>query len=241
VNIDSKLIFSFLRDDVANSTTRLEAVTSKMCADYFDAEIKYLKKQKERLIKIMHQKLYARNHFKIAYFSEFRNDPKTALKYYYSCYGYLKDSKKVPTEYLEFKTLADLVNFKVCWMYLERGTINDAVSHFHRHVTYFRALVEPEREFLHVHWLSRQYRIFGELLEAFPTQISPPPRPRGWLHPGFYFQTAASLQLERGKVADRICSPQKNDPSMVALVQKVKPFSMVQIDQTKQKCPSNPS
>lgn len=209
---------------------------TKMCADYFDSEIRYLKKQKERLIKSMHQKLYARNHFKIAYFSEFRGDSKTALKYYYSCYGYLKDARKIPSEFLEFKTLADIVNFKICWFYFERGTPNDAVSHFHRHVAYFKQLTEPEREFQHLCWLSRQYAVFGELLEAFPNQISPPPRPRGWLHPAFYFQTASTLQLDRAKSAERICTPQQNDPSMVALVSKVKPFSFVKIDPTKQKC-----
>jgi len=87
---------------------------------------------------------------------------------------------------------------------MERGAVADAVSQFHRHISYYKLLFDPDKEFHHLAWIARQYHAFGQLLDAFPKyQVSP--LSRGWAHPGFYYHAAANTQLLRRKTAAKLC------------------------------------
>jgi len=66
--------------DAFPTLSSVEAKLLRLTNEYFEAEMKRLKRHKEKLSKTLHQKLFARHHFKIAYYAEFMQDLKTALK-----------------------------------------------------------------------------------------------------------------------------------------------------------------
>jgi hypothetical protein len=87
---------------------------------------------------------------------------------------------------------------------MQQGTLSEAVSQFTKHMQYYKSLIELDKEYLHYAWVSRQYRVFGELLDLF-YQYQQQPRQRGMTHPGFYYQAAANSTLERKKAALLLC------------------------------------
>lgn len=73
---------------------------------------------------------------------------------------------------VEIKTVAEQLHFKISTLLLHGGKVIEAITWFHQHNASYKRLVgEPEVNFLHWEWLSRQFLVFGELLETSSASI----------------------------------------------------------------------
>lgn len=73
---------------------------------------------------------------------------------------------------VEIKTVAEQLHFKISTLLLHGGKVVEAITWFHQHNASYKRLVgEPEVNFLHWEWLSRQFLVFGELLETSSASI----------------------------------------------------------------------
>jgi len=61
-------------------TARMETALYELSKAYYQHECKLIKGHRDQLNKTTHQLLYVRHQFKIALFSELKQDPSTALK-----------------------------------------------------------------------------------------------------------------------------------------------------------------
>ncbi|KAL3317902.1 Tubulin polyglutamylase ttll4 [Cichlidogyrus casuarinus] len=169
----------------------------KLAIIYYNLEIKHIKSHRDFLNKTNHQLLFARHEFKMAFFSEIKQDFKAAFKHYRQAYNFLIEIPKFNAHLLEIKTMACYVNYKICAIAFKKD-VNDAIQQFRRHVDTFKSEVgEPTLAFEHEAWLSVQFRLFGDLFsEAIASHL------KGILiqHPGLYYQEAA-----RHAIARRTC------------------------------------
>lgn len=96
-----------------------------------------------------------------------------ALKLY-CCMQMIGTSTRLPPiqRLVEIKTVAEQLHFKISTLLLHGGKVVEAITWFHQHnASYKRLLGEPEVNFLHWEWLSRQFLVFGELLETSAASI----------------------------------------------------------------------
>ncbi|EFA83918.1 DUF1683 family protein [Heterostelium album PN500] len=171
---------------------------------------------KSQISKSTHTFLLIRYHFKIAYYSEFRIDMNTALKYYAFAYHSLKDWKPnndtKGIRFAELRTVASFLNFKICKLFLWSNNLNEAIQQFEKHIRLFKLYQGPdEKEFNHCAWLSREYQIFAELLDMCPNTN----KALFSANPGFYYQTAAKYVDERRKYFKAVADRYRNTPSVV--------------------------
>ena len=93
---------------------RLEQTFIETSQNYYNNEIRRVKKHKETLNNITHQLLHIRHQFKIGFFYELRRDIQSAVKSYKSAYSYLTESARMhDTNILEMKMVAGFLTFKV--------------------------------------------------------------------------------------------------------------------------------
>ncbi|KAG9304758.1 hypothetical protein G9A89_003932 [Geosiphon pyriformis] len=178
--------------------------------------------------------------YKMAAFAEFRQEMDTALRYYESAYNLLLDMF-APTStitpgapgfpirtkrWAEAKVLADCINLKICKLNLYLDAPSAAMTQLNRHIVTFRKLSNiwgiGEETFEYWAWFSKQYHIFGDLLDIatrfgfkIPTFSSSSTssdyrhitgygpmglNPKMMLqHAGFYYHFAATCTSERRK------------------------------------------
>uniref|UniRef100_A0A6B2KXB0 Trafficking protein particle complex subunit 11 domain-containing protein n=1 Tax=Arcella intermedia TaxID=1963864 RepID=A0A6B2KXB0_9EUKA len=223
--VDVKNIYYFSLQDPQNSYKKLEKHIVKFTVEYYKSEIHALKKSKD--VNKVNQdfttlpKFLASHHFQMAYLQELRTMPAKALNYYMLAYGNIKDTKKIRSELDEIKTIAEFLHFKICYLLLEAGSYIEAINQFQKHIGIFKSLVtDPDLEWQHWEWLSRQYRVFGELLIIFKVNKSLGP----YHNPGYYFQAAASAQNERRKCFYDFGMPLIEDPMVNELKGKITPY-----------------
>lgn len=209
--------------------SRFETALKRCALDFYTEETKNAKKRKEKLSKVQHLKLMVRASYKMAYFSELCNDFTGAVKHYSTAYTQLRDVKKNWKDFDEIKVVAEVLNFRLCYLHLERNTLSNATTQFHQHVNYYRSLIgDPDREYQHYAWVSRQYQIFGELLQLFslmaPAPMGAPPRVRGWSHPAFYFQAAANYEMVRRTASQKLCVPHRTKETIGKYLTVVRPY-----------------
>ncbi|GEM06476.1 glutathione transferase omega-1 [Rhodotorula toruloides] len=135
--------------------------------------------------------------YKLALFAELRNEVEVALKHFEDCYATLVDTFSHPEllvprtkRWAEAKVLADCISFKICKLYLYLGESSRAVAQLHKHVSLFLRLSSETWSigvdtFEFWSWLSKQYRLFGDLVALavrngirLPS-TKPPPMPAG--------------------------------------------------------------
>ncbi|XP_028400587.1 trafficking protein particle complex subunit 11-like [Dendronephthya gigantea] len=184
-------------------TTRLESAFHELAQNYYQGEAKKVKSHKEFLNKSLHQQFFVRHQFKIAFFSEIRQDSHSALKHYKQAYSLLTEIKQNEMNILEIKIVAGFINYKICHLSFRLSAPLDAISQFRRHVDFFKEKAgNPELAFEHLAWLSKQFSVFGDLfdeaikngLTAIQTQ-----------HPGFYYQQAANHSVIRRQLSEGLC------------------------------------
>ncbi|GAA6001644.1 hypothetical protein JCM10207_002245 [Rhodosporidiobolus poonsookiae] len=133
--------------------------------------------------------------YKLALFAEMRSEIEVALKHYEDCYDNLIDTFSQPNllaprtkRWAEAKVLADCVSIKISKLYLYLNEPSRALAQLNEHVFRFRELSATwqigEDTFEFWSWLSKQYRLFGDLTAValrngfrLPS-LKPPPTPR---------------------------------------------------------------
>ncbi|XP_077589435.1 trafficking protein particle complex subunit 11 isoform X2 [Stigmatopora nigra] len=190
-------------DHLVGYIIRLENAFYEHAQTYYYNEIRRVKSHKEFLNKTTHQLLFVRHQFKIAFFSELKQDSQNALKYYRTAYSLVHELRAHESNMLEIKTLAGFLNYKVCRLCFQHNTPLDAISQFRKHIDLSKKKIgNAELGFEHSAWMAKQFQSFGELfddaiksgLAAIQTQ-----------NPGFYFQQAAYYNQERKRLAHQLC------------------------------------
>ncbi|KAF6730704.1 Trafficking protein particle complex subunit 11 [Oryzias melastigma] len=178
---------------------------------YYYTEIRRVKSHKEFLNKTTHQLLFVRHQFKIAFFSELKQDTQNALKYYRTAYSLVHELRAHETNMLEIKTMAGFINYKICRLCFQHNTPLDAIAQFRKHMDQCKKKIGcAELAFEHSAWMSKQFQSFGELfdeaiklgLAAIQTQ-----------NPGFYYQQAACYTQDRKQLAHQLCQAGASYPS----------------------------
>ncbi|KAH9285024.1 Trafficking protein particle complex subunit 11 [Echinococcus granulosus] len=185
-----------------SSIKRLEAELYDMACNYYRNAAKRVKAHKSSLTKSTQQLLLVRHTFKIAFFDELKQESNLALKHYRQAYNNLLELKMPDAHLLEFKVVAGLINFKICRISFQMRA-SDAISQFQRHIDFFKVAVGmPELAYEHEAWLSKQYEIFGGLLDEATEFSSKVPIAQ---HPGLYFHEAGRHTINRRAIAARLC------------------------------------
>uniref|UniRef100_A0A8C5L7B6 Trafficking protein particle complex subunit 11 n=1 Tax=Jaculus jaculus TaxID=51337 RepID=A0A8C5L7B6_JACJA len=158
----------------------------------------FLKTNKQNLL------LFVRHQFKIAFFSELKQDTQNALKNYRTAYNLVHELRAHETNILEIKTMAGFINYKICRLCFQHNTPLDAIAQFRKHIDLCKKKIgSAELTFEHAAWMSKQFQAFGDLfdeaiklgLTAIQTQ-----------NPGFYYQQAAYYAQERKQHAKALCN-----------------------------------
>ncbi|XP_056140033.1 trafficking protein particle complex subunit 11 [Lampris incognitus] len=198
-------------DHLVGYIIRLENAFYEHAQTYYYTEIRRVKSHKEFLNKTTHQLLFVRHQFKIAFFSELKQDTQNALKYYRTAYSLVHELRAHETNILEIKTMAGFINYKICRLCFQHNTPLDAIAQFRKHIDLCKKKIgSAELAFEHTAWMSKQFQSFGELfdeaiklgLTAIQTQ-----------NPGFYYQQAACYSQERKLLAQQLCQAGVSYPS----------------------------
>ncbi|KAJ7944021.1 Trafficking protein particle complex subunit 11 [Quillaja saponaria] len=214
--VDSKYVVIFNPDDTSElkqSLSRLGSTFAELANTYYRDEGRRIKtridKKNSNAIE-----LNIRYCFKVAVYAEFRRDWVEALRFYEDAYHTLREIVGVSTRLpavqrlVEIKTIAEQVHFKISTLLLHSGKIIEAVTWFHQHQASYRKMVgPPEAIFLHYEWMSRQFLVFGELLETSSKTIqgissivigsSGKPFSEWECYPAYYYQLAAHYLKEK--------------------------------------------
>lgn len=198
-------------DHLVGYIIRLENAFYEHAQTYYYTEIRRVKSHKEFLNKTTHQLLFVRHQFKIAFFSELKQDTQNALKYYRTAYSLVHELRAHETNMLEIKTMAGFINYKICRLCFQHNTPLDAIAQFRKHIDLCKKKIgSAELAFEHAAWMSKQFQSFGELfdeaiklgLTAIQTQ-----------NPGFYYQQAACYSQDRKQQAQHLCQAGTSHPS----------------------------
>ncbi|PKC06517.1 hypothetical protein RhiirA5_419462 [Rhizophagus irregularis] len=121
--------------------------------------------------------------YKLATFAEFRQDMEAAIRYYESAYNLIIDlfapqSSVTPgatglpirsKRWVEARILADTISLKLCKLNLYVDSPSAALAQLNKHVSTFKDISNTrgigEDTFEYWAWLSKQYRIFADILE----------------------------------------------------------------------------
>ncbi|CAI9171641.1 unnamed protein product [Rangifer tarandus platyrhynchus] len=191
-------------DHLVGYIIRLENAFYEHAQTYYYTEIRRVKSHKEFLNKTTHQLLFVRHQFKIAFFSELKQDTQNALKNYRTAYNLVHELRAHETNILEIKTMAGFTNYKICRLCFQHNTPLDAIAQFRKHIDLCKKKIgSAELAFEHAAWMSKQFQAFGDLfdeaiklgLTAIQTQ-----------NPGFYYQQAAYYAQERKQLAKALCN-----------------------------------
>uniref|UniRef100_A0A8C2WWW0 Trafficking protein particle complex subunit 11 n=1 Tax=Cyclopterus lumpus TaxID=8103 RepID=A0A8C2WWW0_CYCLU len=198
-------------DHLVGYIIRLENAFYEHAQTYYYTEIRRVKSHKEFLNKTTHQLLFVRHQFKIAFFSELKQDTQNALKYYRTAYSLVHELRAHETNMLEIKTMAGFINYKICRLCFQHNTPLDAIAQFRKHIDLCKKKIgSAELAFEHAAWMSKQFQSFGELfdeaiklgLTAIQTQ-----------NPGFYYQQAACYSQDRKQLSQQLCQAGATSPS----------------------------
>lgn len=122
---------------------------------------------------------------------------------YAQAYSQLLDLRVADTNAMEVKTVGGLINYKICRILFFQSMPRDAIAQFRAHTEAFKNR-EGHREltFEHYGWLAKQYWVFGDL---FDEAIKQGVQAVQTQHPGFYYQQAAQLAIQRKQACEQLC------------------------------------
>ncbi|GAA5977298.1 hypothetical protein JCM11641_000058 [Rhodosporidiobolus odoratus] len=223
--------------EVANFVQSIRAELYPSAVDYYREHGRRTRRKRARQVSKggLHERGWnVRSDYKLGFFAEMRGETEVSLKHYEDCYDSLTDMFAQPgllpqrtKRWAEAKVLADCVSVKVSKLYLYLNDPSRALARLNQHVYRFRELSNSwqigEETFEFWSWLSKQYRLFGDLtavalrngfrlpsLKPPPTPRAPPPgtspsqlpspglMPLNVLqHAGHYYHLAAVCAVER--------------------------------------------
>ncbi|KAK7386570.1 hypothetical protein VNO78_26903 [Psophocarpus tetragonolobus] len=199
--------------DPKQSLHRLASTFSELAGAYYREEGRRIKQRIEKK-NISSVELIVRYCFKVAVYAEFRSDWTEALKFYEEAYHTLREIVGVTTRLpaiqrlVEIKSISEQLHFKISTLLLHSGKVAEAVMWFRQHKNAYKRLVgAPEGIFLHWEWMSRQFLVFGELLETSSKMhlgfspiiqgTSSKPLSEWEYYPAYYYQLAAQYLSDK--------------------------------------------
>ncbi|EGC32760.1 hypothetical protein DICPUDRAFT_155255 [Dictyostelium purpureum] len=212
-DVDPKYFLFLNKQDLKPFVRKWERLALELSDQYYKDLCQTIRSQITRTI---HPFLAIRYHFKIAYYSEFRNDIPSTLKFYKDSYSLLKDYKinndNKGIRFAEVRNLASFFNFKICKISLWNNLIHESLQQFEKHSKLYRIYMGPgEKEFTHSIWLAREYQIFAELLEMCPNTN----KSTFITNPGFYYQISAKHLSSRRENFKALSDHFKTSPKVL--------------------------
>ncbi|KAL5211248.1 hypothetical protein ABZP36_022095 [Zizania latifolia] len=214
--VDSKHLVVLVERDATEwtkSLNKLKSVFTELCSIYYKDEGRRIKARidKRNFSSVELGILYC---FKVAVYAEFRRDWPEALKFYEEgirvlCEMIGTSTRLPPTQHLvEVKAVAEQFHFKISTLLLHGGKVVEAITWFRKHIrSYERVVGSPEVAFLHWEWFSRQFLVFGELIETTSATVPDTLSPRfgtadnaltEWeFQPAYYYQLASNYMREK--------------------------------------------
>ena len=107
---------------------RLEHAFYELALNYYQTEIRRVKAKKDHLSRAAHHSLLVRCQFKLAFFNELKQDSQSALRHYKLAFQHLTESNLPDTHWLEWKTVAGFLNYKVTPL-KQNPTFSSCLSH----------------------------------------------------------------------------------------------------------------
>ncbi|KAF8643102.1 hypothetical protein HU200_066974 [Digitaria exilis] len=214
--IDSRHMIVLVEQDEtewSRSLSKLKNVFAELCSAFYKEEGRRIKARIEKR-NFSSVELSIRYCFKVAVYAEFRRDWPEALKFYEEGVRVLREmigtsTRLPPTQRLvEIKAVAEQFHFKISTLLLHAGKVVEAILWFRKHIrSYERVVGTPEVAFLHWEWFSRQFLVFGELIETTAATVPDTLSPRfgtadnaltEWeFQPAYYYQLAATYLREK--------------------------------------------
>ncbi|KAF8729668.1 hypothetical protein HU200_017620 [Digitaria exilis] len=214
--IDSRHMIVLVEQDEtewSRSLSKLKNVFAELCSAFYKEEGRRIKARIEKR-NFSSVELSIRYCFKVAVYAEFRRDWPEALKFYEEGVRVLREmigtsTRLPPTQRLvEIKAVAEQFHFKISTLLLHAGKVVEAILWFRKHIrSYERVVGTPEVAFLHWEWFSRQFLVFGELIETSAATVPDTLSPRfgtadnaltEWeFQPAYYYQLAATYLREK--------------------------------------------
>ncbi|KAK7346263.1 hypothetical protein VNO80_20778 [Phaseolus coccineus] len=240
--VDAKYVVVLDPNDTANlkvSLHRLASTFSELAVAYYREEGRRIKQRIEKKT-VNSVELIVRYCFKVAVYAEFRSDWTEALKFYEEAYHTLREIVGVTTRLpavqrlVEIKTISEHLHFKISTLLLHSGKVAEAVGWFRQHKNAYKRLVgAPDGVFLHWEWMSRQFLVFGELLEtsskitqgSSPVGLSTSSKPMSeWeYYPAYYYQLAAHYLSEKRSALELAISMSETSNENDSVVESVVP------------------
>jgi hypothetical protein len=226
-NMDSNKHIQQIQQGELDNALVLNAKIGKVLQDlsvnYYKDQANRVKKLKSEVSPGYQPHLFARHRFKVAFYTEVSlrgfsrqtsglssaNNSKV-LKYLAQSYSYLMAI--LPKDHgvgeNEIKAVGDIINFKICQMKLtDKKTVDQGVKQFLKHIAWFKQLNNEHKRkhltFVHYANTYRQYRMFGEMLDALPATFLR--KDDSYHNPGYYFQAAAAQAKFRKNYALKQC------------------------------------
>ncbi|KAG4951880.1 hypothetical protein JHK85_045747 [Glycine max] len=210
--VDAKHVVVLNPNDTSD-LKQLASTFSELAGTYYREEGRRIKQRVEKK-NVSSVELIVRYCFKVAVYAEFRSDWTEAMKFYEEAYHTLREIVGVTTRLpavqrlVEIKSISEQLHFKISTMLLHSGKVTEAVTWFRQHMNAYKRLVgAPDGIFLHWEWMSRQFLVFGELLETSskitqgvsPIVLGNPSKPLSeWeYYSAYYYQLAAHYLSEK--------------------------------------------
>ncbi|GAA5980354.1 hypothetical protein JCM10908_001625 [Rhodotorula pacifica] len=188
------------QSEVNHFVQSLRAELYPAALDYYREHGRRVRRKRARIVVagkggLSEQGWNVRYDYKLALFAEMRGELEVALKHFEDCYDNLVEMFAHPEllpprtkRWAEAKVLADCVSCKISKYYFYLSEPARAVAQLNRHVARFHTLSTGwqigQDTFEFWSWLSKQYRLFGDLVSialrngAHLPSLRPPPAPR---------------------------------------------------------------
>ncbi|XP_076233472.1 trafficking protein particle complex subunit 11 gry isoform X2 [Calliopsis andreniformis] len=197
-------------DHLLGYTSRLENALYDLAQSFYHHEYRIVKGHRDQLNKTVHQHLFVRHQFKMAFLNELKQDQNVSKKHYEQAYSNLLEIKMTDTNAMEIKTIACFINYKLCKIMFNLNVPKEAISQFRLHIDRFKLKTGPkELIFEHQAWMCSQFSTFAELFDEAIRQGLPAVQTQ---HPGYYFQLAAHHANLRQTACKELCQNINNYP-----------------------------
>ncbi|XP_076626915.1 trafficking protein particle complex subunit 11 gry isoform X2 [Colletes latitarsis] len=184
-------------------TSRLENALYDLAQSFYYHEYHIVKGHRDQLNKTVHQHLFVRHQFKMAFLNELKQDQPVAKRHYEQAYSNLLDIKMTDTNAMEVKTIASFINYKLCKIMFNLNIPKGAISQFRLYTDRFKMRTGlKELIFEHHAWMCSQFSTFAELFDYAIRQGLPAVQTQ---HPGYYFQSAAHHAGLRQTACKELC------------------------------------
>ena len=216
--IDRNCLFVLSTDEqqINRYVVQIEQALFELVKSYFQTQINEVKYHKEQLNKSLQITLFVRHEFKIAFFNEFRQLYKEALTFYKNAYVSLMEMKVNALNVYELKTIASLLNYKICKMSFFSNLPMDAFSQFQKHLSISKTNFITSQDYEHQTWLSDQCTIFAGLFELAINSKNLEPTVNQY--PGMYYNDAVNFMLDRRDCATNIEKYQEFVPNLDEMI-----------------------